>query len=152
MNVIFSQVFPYWRTSLLLISLVQRSFLCEVVWSLSFYYFKVCSGDFRGGASIGKEPACLCGRRKRRRFNPWVRKIPWRRKWQPTPVFLPGKPHGQRSLVGYSPQGSKESDTTEQLHFRFHFLPYINPTIFSFWEKCVVSPKFILLNEVKCVI
>ena len=36
-------------------------------------------------------------------FNPWVRKIPWRRKWQPTPVFLPGKSHGQRSLVGYSP-------------------------------------------------
>ena len=38
----------------------------------------------------------------------------WRRKWQPTPVFLPGKSHGQRSLVGYSPQGSKESDTTEE--------------------------------------
>ena len=40
----------------------------------------------------------------------------WRRKWQPTPVFLPGKSHGQRSLVGYSPQGCKESDMTEQLH------------------------------------
>jgi len=49
------------------------------------------------------------------RFNPWVRKIPWRRKWQPTPVFLSEKPHGQRSLVGYSPWGHKESDTTEQL-------------------------------------
>ena len=42
---------------------------------------------------------------------------PWRRKWQPTPVFLPGEPHGQRSLAGYSPRGRKESDTTEQLHF-----------------------------------
>ena len=41
--------------------------------------------------------------------------IPWRREWQPTPVFLPGKSHGQRSLVGYSPWGHKESDTTEQL-------------------------------------
>ena len=50
----------------------------------------------------GKESACQCGRPK---FNPWVGKIPWRRKWQPTPVFLPGKSHGQRSLVGYSPQG-----------------------------------------------
>ena len=40
----------------------------------------------------------------------------WRRKWQPTPVFLPGKSHGQRSLVGYSPWGCKESDTTEWLH------------------------------------
>ena len=48
-------------------------------------------------------------------LNAWVGKIPWRRKWQPTPVFLPGEPHGQRSLVGYSPWGHKESDTTEQL-------------------------------------
>ena len=50
-------------------------------------------------------------------FDPWVGKIPWRRKWQPTPVFLPGKFHGQRSLVGYSPWGRKESDMTERLHF-----------------------------------
>ena len=49
------------------------------------------------------------------RFNPWSRKILWRRKWQPTPVFLLGKSHGQRSLEGYSPWGQKESDTTEQL-------------------------------------
>ena len=48
----------------------------------------------------GKEPTCQCRRCRRRRFDPWVRKIPWRRKWQPTPVFLPGKSHGQRSLVG----------------------------------------------------
>ena len=41
----------------------------------------------------------------------------WRRKWQPTPVFLPGKPHGQRSLASYSPWGHKESDTTQRLHF-----------------------------------
>ena len=47
-------------------------------------------------------------RRKRCGFNLWVRKFPWRRKWHPTPVFLPGKPHGQRSLVGYSPRGLKE--------------------------------------------
>ena len=47
--------------------------------------------------------------------SPWVRKIPWRRKWQPTPVFLPGEFHGQRSLAGYSPWGHKESDTTEWL-------------------------------------
>ena len=47
-------------------------------------------------------------------FDPRVRKIPWRREWQPTPVFLPGKCHRQRSLVGYSPCGHKESDITEQ--------------------------------------
>ena len=54
-------------------------------------------------------------------FNPWVRKIPWRRKWQPTPVLLPGKSHEWRSLVGYSPQGREESDTTERLHFTYAF-------------------------------
>ena len=47
------------------------------------------------------------------RFDPWVGKIPWRRILQPTPVFLPGESHGQRSLVGYSPWGLKRSDITE---------------------------------------
>ena len=46
-------------------------------------------------------------------FNPWVRKMPWRRARQPTPIFLPGESHGQRSLVGYSPQHRNESDMTE---------------------------------------
>ena len=46
-------------------------------------------------------------------LDPWVRKIRWRRKWQPIPVFLPGESHGQRSLVGYSPWGWKELDTSE---------------------------------------
>ena len=58
--------------------------------------------SFPSGAS-GKEPACQCRRIKRWEFDPWVRRIPWRRKWRPTPVFLPGESHGQRSLVGYSP-------------------------------------------------
>ena len=49
-------------------------------------------------------------------FDSWVRKIPWRRKWQPTPVFLPVKSHGQRNLVGSSPWGHKESDITYQLN------------------------------------
>ena len=57
---------------------------------------------FPGGAS-GKEPACQCRRHKRCGFDPWFRKIPWRRAWQPTPVFLPGESHGQRSLEGFSP-------------------------------------------------
>ena len=50
---------------------------------------------FPGGTS-GKEPTCQCG------FDPWAGKIPWRRAWQPTPVFLPGESHGERSLVGYN--------------------------------------------------
>ena len=48
-------------------------------------------------------------------FDPWVWKIPWRRTWQPTPVFMPGKSHGPRSLVGYNPWNHKESDATERL-------------------------------------
>ena len=62
-----------------------------------------------------KESACQCRRCKRLWFDPWVGKIHWRRKWQPIPVFLLGKFHGQRSLAVYSPWGCKESDTTEQL-------------------------------------
>ena len=61
----------------------------------------------------GKEPACQC---RRQGFNPWVRKIPWRRAWQPIPVFLPGESCGQRSLVRYSLWGRTESDTTERLN------------------------------------
>ena len=61
----------------------------------------------------GKESACRCKRCKRRGFNPWVRKIPQRSKQQPTAVLLPAESQGQRSLVGYSPQGRQESDTTE---------------------------------------
>ena len=60
-----------------------------------------------------KKFPCQFRRYKRCRFNPWVKKMPWRRKWQPTPIFLPVKSHGQRSLVGYSSKGSKESDMTE---------------------------------------
>ena len=57
-------------------------------------------------------------------FNPWVRKISWRRKWQATPVFLPGKSHGWRNLGGHSPWGHKEMDMTEKLHLHFSvFLP-----------------------------
>ena len=67
---------------------------------------------FSGGTS-GKKLACQCRRHQRRGFYPWVGKAPWRRAWQPTLVFLPGESHGQRSLVGYSPQGHTESDTTE---------------------------------------
>ena len=65
----------------------------------------------------GKESAC---QGKRRRFDPWVGKIHWRRKWQPTPVFWPGESHGQRSLAGYSPWSRTESDTTDCAHTHTH--------------------------------
>ena len=68
----------------------------------------------------GKESACQRRRSKRCIFDPWVRKVPWRRTWQFTSVFLPGESHGQRSPVGYSPWGCKELDTTEHTHTYIH--------------------------------
>ena len=91
---------------------------------------------FPGGAS-GKEPTCQHRKHKRPRFDPWVGKIPWRRAWQPTPVFLPRESHGQRSLVGYSPQGRKESDLTHThcLHSGDSQLTFQHP-----WRKVLISP------------
>ena len=65
------------------------------------------------GAPVVKNAPASGRRRKRRRFDPWVRKTPWRRAWQPTPAFLPGESYGQRSLVDYSPGDREESDMTK---------------------------------------
>ena len=64
-------------------------------------------------AASGKEPTCQCRRHERQGFDPWFGKISWRSAWQPTPVFLPGESHGQRSLEGHRAWGYKESDMTE---------------------------------------
>ena len=72
------------------------------------------------GSTSGNESTCQCRRHKRCSFDPWIGKVIWRRKWQPTPISLPGKSHGQRSLVGYSPWGHKESDSTVCARARTH--------------------------------
>ena len=78
----------------------------------------ICHYGFPGGSVVKNLPASLPARRLR--CDPWVRKIPWRGKWQPTPIFLPGKSHGQRSLAGYSPWGCKRAghdlETNTQTH------------------------------------
>ena len=76
---------------------------------------KVCRPLLPKGLS-GKESTCQCRRPKRHRFDPWVEKTPWRKKRQLTPIFLPGKSHGRRSLAGYSLWGHKVTDTTERLN------------------------------------
>ena len=76
---------------------------------LSFYGWVMFHCVVFPGRTVEKSPAANTGDGKRCGFNPWVGKIPWRRKWQPTPEFLPGKSHGQRSLVGSSPWGRTES-------------------------------------------
>ena len=85
-----------------------------------------CSEELTSWAVFLVEVFCLlriCLQCRRPGFNPWVGKIPWSRKWQPTPVFSPGESHGWRSLACYSPWGHKMSDTTEQwAHFSTHRL------------------------------
>ena len=80
----------------------------------NFFFFFLTTGCFGLPWWLrGKDFACRAGDPPRSRFDPCVWKIFWRRAWQPTPVFLHGEPHGQRSLVDYSPQGYKELDMTE---------------------------------------
>ena len=73
-----------------------------------------------GPSGSGKESACQCRRCKKLGFSPSAGKIPWRRKWQPTPVFLTGKFHGQGSLVGYRPCDRKDLDTPVCIHGCIH--------------------------------
>ena len=84
-----------------------------------------------------KEPACQCRRHRRRRFDPWVWKIPWRRARQPTPVFLSRESHGQRSLESYGLQGHKESTTTESNLAHTH-------NVFKIHLCCSLCPNCIL--------
>ena len=133
------------------------------------------------GSASGKETICQCRRLKRHKFNPWVRKIPWRRAWQPTPVFLgfpgdsagkesacntgdldsnPGSgrslgeangyqlqysclenPHGQRSLVGYSPKGCKESDMMK--HLSPNLLNCLLVVLLLLFSHSVMSNSFV---------
>ena len=83
--------------------------MCACVCVCVCVYIYIYIYNFPGG-SVGKESACNAGDQlqcKRSEFEPWARKIRWRRKWQPTPVLWPGKFHGERSLSGYSPRGHK---------------------------------------------
>ena len=103
--------------------------------------------------SDGKESTCQC---RRLSFHPWVGKILWSRKWQPTPVFLPGKSHGQRNLVDCSPWGLTESDTTEHARTHTHTLslslrrqeeppsrmPDLVITLSSFQEKHTLGKRW----------
>ena len=88
------------------------------------------------GGSDGKVSCLQCGRPE---FDPWVRKILWRREWQPTLVLLPGKSLGWRSLVGYSPWGRQESDMTERLHFHFYHLSKIPLQWHGIWNTFQIS-------------
>ena len=85
-------------------------------YSIDICFLHTLISNWFGGSEI-KVSACNAGDLG---LIPESGRFPWRSKWQPTPVLLPGEPHGRRSLVGYSPRGRKESGTTERLHFHFH--------------------------------
>ena len=97
----------------------------------------------------------ICLQCRRPVFNPWIRKIPWRREWQPTPVFLPGESRGQRSLVGYTLWGCKELDMTEWLTHTclpsWSFL--VQTSLFCVlglchsFKGCALPPSFLFQNE-----
>ena len=93
----------------------------ETSWGIFSMFYNL---SFPGG-SASKETICQWRRHKRHGFSDQVAKIPWRRKCKPTPVFLPGKFHGQRNLVVYSAWGCKELDMTEHAHTRVYVCIYM---------------------------
>ena len=98
--------------------------------------------------SSGKESACQCRRHKRRGFGPWVGKISWRRKWQPTPVFLSGECHGQRTLAGYCPGGQTWLSTHTHTHTQICtlcmglFLGFLSCSIDLYFYFCANTTLF----------
>ena len=108
---------------------------------------------FRKSLSLVAQTVRVCLQCGRPGFNPWVGKIPSRRKWQPTPVFWPGESHGWRSLVGYSPWGREVSDRTERLHFQdenIHFKKFTKETTQSHAGLgATISCNFASLNRMK---
>ena len=118
-------------------SLLSLPQICsQILWAK--LYFTYCTSYWIFRASLVahcKESACNAGDGG---FDPWVRKIPWRRDWQPTPVFLPGESHGRRSLVGYGPWGRRvghdlATRTARTLHPSPERRPCVSP-------KCPSSP------------
>ena len=105
------------------------------------------------GSKSDKESTFQCRRYSNCGLEPWVWKIPWSRKWQPTPVFLPGESHGQRGLEGYSPWGHKESDTTEAT-FHAHMCIVIDKQskILKYNEKNKTIQADYIKNFIKIVI
>ena len=99
------------------------------------------------GGSDGKS---ICLQWGRPGFDPWVGKILWRRKWQPTPVLLPGKFQGWRNLIGYNPWGHKESDMTERLHFHFSQIKSLGLMSMALRTYIYMQDRRVLVVVSKC--
>ena len=117
--------------------LVWVKALAFLTWIITLTSWFLCHSLFWGfpGGASGKEPTCNNRRHKRLRFDPWVGKIPWRIKWQPTPVFLPGESQGQRRLACYSPGGRTEfSDWTTRN------IKHLGGSTSSYFVACLLLP------------
>ena len=122
--------------------------LCDV---LTIYHFKFGTGLLDRGREISFMNSASLFHLEILELSS-TKSLLWRRKWQRTPVFLPGESHGQRSLVGYSPRGRKESGKTEWLHFTFTFKSLLSwaSEVLQWWriclpiqemqETCILSP------------
>ena len=130
------------------------------LWLIYFIYSNVYLLGFPGSSS-GKESACQCRRPKRCRFDPWIGTIPWRREWQPTPVFLPGEPHGHRSLAGYSPWGRRVKTRLKRLstHSVYLLIPnswFIPPSFPLYKQKFIFyvcgSVSLLYIRSCWCVL
>ena len=110
----------------------------------------LCSaGASQVGLVVKNLPARAGGRQKRHRFNTWVGKISWRRKWKHTPVFLPRESHGQRSLVGYSPQGLRvRYDWSDLAHMPSWYKWHIADTLENINDFCYNSFSYCLNRQV----
>ena len=102
----------------------------------------ICLLGFPGGIS-GKESAYQCRRHRRRGFNLWVRKIPWRKKWQPTPVFLPGESHGQRDRGAWQATANRITKSQTQLKW----LSTVGICISMMWVRRTDSLEQTLMLE-----
>ena len=114
------------------------SFSC--IFAVNVYREHMCKAGLPRWLS-SKESACQCRRCKRRRFDLWVGKIPWRRKWQATPAFLPGKFYGWRSLAGYSPWGHSQTWLSDCACMEFGW--FITFYICSSLNACFASSSYL---------
>ena len=113
-----------------------------------FFFFLFQNGN---NGDSAKESTRQC---KRCKFNLWVKKMPWRRKWQPISVLMPGKFHGQRRLAGYSPWGCKEPDTTEQLstYFTWGFLLLLLQLLLLQLQEMLVTLKTVIFMMISIIL
>ena len=147
------QLFKYLRqrpASSVVTEINIKNFQCDMTQLIGF------PGGSQWSLLVVKALPANAGDLKRCKFNPWVRKILWRRAWQPTPIFLPGESHGQRSLVGFSPWGHKKSDmteatqkahTTQFMHLFLHCFSQLTNFLFVFPGKKLFSGLESLLKS-----